>query len=116
MLVPKSVRQTLLSRTTSAAAVIAFRVTGTGTGTGTGAVMVWVYCFMCAYTVNLSFQFSKPPPSSNALLFGSIARFDLSAMDVPALIDERLCGASRAVRRFLLSGCTADFSRGRRSL
>src|SRR5690242_17781825 len=40
-----------------------------------------------ASTVKPSFQLSKHPSSSDASLFGSAARFNLSAMDVPASID-----------------------------
>src|SRR5207248_9826719 len=40
------------------------------------------------------FQFSKPPTSSDALLLGSAARFNLSAMDVPALMNAHLFQAA----------------------
>jgi hypothetical protein len=37
-----------------------------------------------ASIVELGFQFPKPPPSSDASMFGCAARFNLSATDVPA--------------------------------
>jgi hypothetical protein len=40
------------------------------------------------------FQFSKPPTSSDALLLGSAARFNLSAMNVPASMNTRLFQAA----------------------
>jgi hypothetical protein len=63
-----------------------------------------------ASIVESGFQFSKPPLSSDASMFGCAARFDLSAMDVPASMNGRRCEAPRAVGRFLSSGCTADLS------
>jgi hypothetical protein len=42
-----------------------------------------------ASIVELDFQFSKPPPSLDVSLFGSAARFNLSAMDVLASMDGR---------------------------
>jgi hypothetical protein len=63
-----------------------------------------------ASIVELGFQFSKPPPSSDASRLGCAARFNLSAMDLPASINGRPFQAPRAVDELLLSACAADLS------
>ena len=59
-------------------------------------------------TVELGFQFSNPPSSSDASLFGCAARFNLSAMDVPASMDGRRFQASSAVGQPLPPACAAE--------
>jgi hypothetical protein len=66
-----------------------------------------------ASIVELGFQFSKPPPSSDASRLGCAARFNLSAMDLPASINGRPFQAPRAVDELLLSACAADLSKER---
>jgi hypothetical protein len=47
------------------------------------------YSYPHASIVESGFQFLKPPPSSDASIFGCAARFNLSAMDVPASMNGR---------------------------
>src|SRR3954451_19361910 len=54
-----------------------------------------------ASTVKLGFQFLKPPSPSDASIFGCAARFNLSAMDVPA---------PPAVGQPLPPACSAELS------
>jgi hypothetical protein len=63
-----------------------------------------------ASTIKPSFQFSKPPSSSDASIFGCAARFNLSAMDVPASIDGRRFQAPPAVGQPLPPACAAELS------
>jgi hypothetical protein len=59
--------------------------------------------------LNLDFQLSKPPASSDATLLGCAARFNLSPVDTPGLNDcwfQSLSAASQS----LLSGCAVDLS------
>src|SRR5271170_3740120 len=67
-------------------------------------------CYPHASTVEPGFRFLKPPPSSDVLLFGGDARFNLPAMDVPASMDGRRFQAPPAVGPPLLSTCTAELS------
>ena len=53
------------------------------------------------------FQFLKPPPSGVSL-FGCAARFNLSAMDVPASMDGRRFQAPPAVGQPLPNACAAE--------
>ena len=63
-----------------------------------------------ASIVESGFQFSKPPPSSDASLFGCAARFNLSAMDVPASMNGRRFQAPPAVGQSLPPACAAELS------
>jgi hypothetical protein len=60
--------------------------------------------------VELGFQFSKPPPSSDASLFGCATRFNLSAVDVPASMNGCHFRAPPAVGRSLTPACAAELS------
>jgi hypothetical protein len=57
--------------------------------------------------LNLDFQLSKPPASSDATLLGCAARFNLSPVDTPGLNDCWFQGLS-AASQSLLSGCAVD--------
>jgi hypothetical protein len=63
-----------------------------------------------ASIVESGFQFSKPPPSSNTSIFGCTARFNLSAMDVPASMNGRRFQAPPAVGQPLPPACAAELS------
>ena len=63
-----------------------------------------------ASTVKPSFQLSKHPSSSDASLFGCAARFNLSAMDVPASIDGDPFRAPAAVGQPLSPARAAELS------
>jgi hypothetical protein len=63
-----------------------------------------------ASIVESGFQFSKPPPSSDASIFGCAARFSLSAMDVPASMNGRRFQAPPAVGQPLPPACAAELS------
>jgi hypothetical protein len=60
--------------------------------------------------VESGFQFSKPPPSPDASIFGCATRFNLSAMDVPASTDDRRFQAPPAVDQLLLPAYAAELS------
>jgi hypothetical protein len=62
-----------------------------------------------ASNVESSFQFPKPPPS-DASIFGCTARFNLSAMDVPASMNGRRFQAPPAVGQPLPPACAAELS------
>jgi hypothetical protein len=62
-----------------------------------------------ASIVESGFQFSKPPPS-DASIFGCAARFNLSAMDVPASMNGRRFQAPPAVGQPLPPACAAELS------
>ena len=78
--------------------------------------MASTYCQPIAYstphrsTVKLGFQFSEPPTLSDASRLGCAARFNLSAMDLPAPLNG--CGfqAPPAVGQSLLPAYTAQLS------
>jgi hypothetical protein len=53
-----------------------------------------------ASIVKLGFQFSKSPPSSDASVFGCAARFDLSAMDLPAPMNRRVTSQAFSVQYY----------------
>jgi hypothetical protein len=59
-------------------------------------------------TVELGFQFSNPPSSSDVSLFGCAARLNLSAMDIPASMNGRRFPASLAVGQPLSPACAAE--------
>jgi hypothetical protein len=63
-------------------------------------------------TFGLDFQFSKPPNPTDASRLGSAARFILSAMDVPAAMDNRGFGAPRAGGQVLSSAKPIEPSKG----
>jgi hypothetical protein len=63
-----------------------------------------------ASIVESGFQFSKLPPSSDASIFGCAARFNLSAMDVPASMNGRRFQAPPAVGQPLPPACAAELS------
>jgi hypothetical protein len=63
-----------------------------------------------ASIVELDFQFPKPPSFSDASIFGYAARFNLSAMDVPASMNGRHFQAPPAVGQPSSSACTAELS------
>jgi hypothetical protein len=60
--------------------------------------------------VESGFQFSKLPLSSDASIFGCAARFNLSAMDVPALMNGRRFQAPPAVGQPLSPTYAAELS------
>jgi hypothetical protein len=68
------------------------------------------YSYTHASTVDLGFQFSKPPSPSDARIFGCAARFNLSAMDVPASMNSRRFQAPSAVSQPLSPAYAAELS------
>jgi hypothetical protein len=66
-----------------------------------------------ASVVKLGFQFSKPPPSSDASWLGCAARFDLSAMSLPPSMNGLRFQAPPVVGQLLSSARTADLSKDR---
>ena len=68
------------------------------------------YSYPHKSTVESGFQFSKPPPSSDASVFGCAARFNPSAMDVPASMNGRRFQALPAVGQPLPPACAAELS------
>jgi hypothetical protein len=62
------------------------------------------------FIVESGFQFLKPPPSSDASLFGCAAHFNLSATDVLASMNSRCFQAPPAVGQPLPSACPAELS------
>jgi hypothetical protein len=68
------------------------------------------YSYSYASIVEPSFQFSKPPPSSDASIFGCAAHFNLSAMDVSASINGRRFQTPPAVDQPLPPACAAELS------
>jgi hypothetical protein len=63
-----------------------------------------------ASIVKSGFQFSKPPPSLDASIFSCAARFNLSAIDIPALINGRRFQAPPAVGQPLPPTYAAELS------
>jgi hypothetical protein len=76
--------------------------------------MASTYCQQIAHNcphnsiVKLGFQFRKPPKRSDASVFGCAARFNLSATDTPASMDDLRSPAPLAVRQGLPSTRTAS--------
>jgi hypothetical protein len=70
-----------------------------------------VYSYPNIFTVEAGFQFLKPPPSLNTSLFGCAARFNLSAMDVPASINGDRLRASLSVDQPFPPACAAELSK-----
>jgi hypothetical protein len=68
------------------------------------------HSYLHASTVDLGFQFSKRPSPPDARIFGCAARFNLSAMDVPASMNSRRFQVPSAVGQLLPSGCAAELS------
>jgi hypothetical protein len=66
------------------------------------------YSYPHTSTVESGFQFSKPPPSSDASLFGCATRFNLSATDVPVSMNGRHFQAPPAVGQPLPPACAAE--------
>ena len=60
--------------------------------------------------VESGFQFSKPPLSLDASIFGCAARFNLSAVDVPASMDDGRFQAPPAVGQSLPPARAAELS------
>jgi hypothetical protein len=58
--------------------------------------------------LNLDFQLSKPPASSDAILLGCTARFNLSPVDTPGLMNDCRFQGLSAASQSLPSGCTVD--------
>jgi hypothetical protein len=63
-----------------------------------------------ASIIESGFQFLKSPPFSGMSLFGCAARFNLSAMDVPASTDGGRFQAPPAVDQPLSPACAAELS------
>jgi hypothetical protein len=57
---------------------------------------------------NLDFQLSKPPASSDATLLGCAARFNLSPVNTPGLMNDRRFQGLPAAGQSPSPGCTAD--------
>jgi hypothetical protein len=78
--------------------------------------MASTYCQPIAHstpyssTIKLGFQFSEPPTLSDASRLGYAARFNLSAMDLPAPLNGRGFQAPPAVGQSLLPAYTAQLS------
>jgi len=78
--------------------------------------MASTYCQPIAHstphssTVKSGFQFSEPPTLSDASRLGCAARFNLSAMDLPAPLNGRGFQAPPAVGQSLLPAYTAQLS------
>jgi hypothetical protein len=69
-----------------------------------------VYSYPHVSIVELGFQFSKSPSSLDASLFGCAARFNLSAMDVPASMNGGRFQAPPAVGQLLPPAYAAELS------
>jgi hypothetical protein len=63
-----------------------------------------------AFTMESSFQSSKPPTSSDTSRLGCAARFNLSAMDLPVSMNDRF-QVPPAAGQLLPSARTADLSK-----
>jgi hypothetical protein len=69
-----------------------------------------------ASIIESGFQLLKPPPSSDASLFGCTARFDLSTMDASALISGRRFQALSAVGQSIPPACADKLAETRDEL